>query len=45
MITELNKRPGPLMGWKSQWKKNVCILDEMSDELNIMKSETSAFPV
>jgi hypothetical protein len=21
MITELNKRPGPWMGWKSQWKK------------------------
>jgi hypothetical protein len=23
MITELNKRPGPWMGWKSHWKKEV----------------------
>jgi hypothetical protein len=22
IITELNKRPGPWMGWKSHWKKN-----------------------
>jgi hypothetical protein len=23
MITELNKRPGPWMDWKSHWKKNI----------------------
>jgi hypothetical protein len=27
MITELNKRPGPWMGWKSHWKKKICFSD------------------
>jgi hypothetical protein len=26
MIMELTNRPGPLMGWKSHWKKNIYVL-------------------
>jgi hypothetical protein len=26
MITELNKRPGPWLGWKSHWKKKIKAL-------------------
>jgi hypothetical protein len=27
MITELNKRPGPWMGWKSHWKENHYVIN------------------
>jgi hypothetical protein len=33
MITELNKRPGPWMNWKSHWKKSVIIIISLIQSL------------
>jgi hypothetical protein len=36
MITELKKRPGPWMGWKSHWKKYIskCCCGFQEDRLD-----------
>jgi hypothetical protein len=45
MITELNKRPGPWMGWKSPWKKTFYLLIRwiayFSDSINRKKTDAT----